>query len=253
MYGLTPGSSHSVDLVLPGGRRPVRFPVLTAKSSGQADKTLTSAFTGRLPRWSRLVIRMGVRGPSASLPIAQTGRLRNPGRHWHRLTAVEVSTRGVRYGTPHGHATIVYNAKRRTLTATVSAGGVTPGRHAAHIHLGSCQSQGPVKYMLRDLVANSRGRIVHAVRVFTHVKSPIPARGWYLNIHQGNSADILSHGQPTIYFRPLICANIKGDSGSSYSSILQAGNVVTSATGGPARSAARGPGGFNVVAMSPAR
>lgn len=30
----------------------------------------------------------------------------------------------------------------------------------------------------------------------------------YLNIHQGNSNNILSNGQPTIYFRPLLCANI---------------------------------------------
>jgi hypothetical protein len=70
-------------------------------------------------------------------------------------------------------------------------------------------SQGPVIYMLRDLVANRRGRIVHAVRVFTNVSTPVPAHGWYLNIHQGNSGDILSNGQPSILFRPLLCANIK--------------------------------------------
>ncbi len=90
----------------------------------------------------------------------------------------------------------------------MSASGVTPGPHAAHIHLGSCMSQGPVKYMLRDLVASRRGRITHAVRVFTHVTAPIPAHGWYLNIHQGNSADIASGGQPTMFFRPLLCADI---------------------------------------------
>ena len=32
--------------------------------------------------------------------------------------------------------------------------------------------------------------------------------GWYLNLHQGNSNNILSNGQPTINFRPLLCANI---------------------------------------------
>jgi hypothetical protein len=32
----------------------------------------------------------------------------------------------------------------------------------------------------------------------------------YLNIHQGNSRDILRNGQPTIFFRPLLCANIRG-------------------------------------------
>jgi hypothetical protein len=41
------------------------------------------------------------------------------------------------------------------------------------------------------------------------VTAPIPAHGWYLNIHQGNTGNILSNGQPTIYFRPLICANLR--------------------------------------------
>jgi CHRD domain len=232
VYGLTPGSSHNVDLVQPGGRRLVRFSTLSANGVGQADKTLSSSFRRRVPPGSRLVIRMGTGGSRvAGLPIAETRRLAGADT-WRtqRLRAVEVSSRGVDWGTPRGRATIVYNPTHQTLTVTVSASGVTPGPHAAHIHLGSCQSQGPVKYMLRDLVANRNGRIVHAVRVFTHVTAPIPASGWYLNIHQGNSGDILSNGQPTIYFRPLICANIRG-SGGSYSSILQAGDVVTGVRG----------------------
>jgi hypothetical protein len=143
--------------------------------------------------------------------LPQDGRisLRIAGRRPHRLIAVEVTRRGVSYGTPHGSATLVYSGSRHTLTVTVHARGVAPGPHAAHIHLGSCMSQGPVLYMLKDLVANRRGVIVHAVRVFTGVTTPIPARGWYLNIHQGNSRDILSNGQPTIFFRPLLCSNIK--------------------------------------------
>jgi hypothetical protein len=232
MYGLTPGSSHYVDLVQRSDRRIVRFSTLSANSVGRVSQTLTSTFGGRVPPGSRLVVRMGTKGSHvASLPIAETGSL-SSAHFWRtqRLHAVEVSARGVQYGTPRGRATIVYNPKRQTLTVTVSASGMTPGPHAAHIHLGSCQSQGPVIYMLRDLVANRHGKIVRAVRVFTHITSPIPATGWYLNVHQGNSRTILKNGQPTIYFRPLICANIRG-SGASYSSILQTGNVVTGVRG----------------------
>ncbi|MGH3405768.1 MAG: CHRD domain-containing protein, partial [Streptosporangiaceae bacterium] len=229
MFGLTPGSSHRVDLVRPGRSRAIGFGTLTASSAGQADATLRSGFAGRLPRGSRLVIRMGTGNSRvATEPIARTRRLRHPRRRPRRLIAVEVSPGGVSYGTPRGRATISYNGARQTLTVTVSASGVTPGPHAAHIHLGSCQSQGPVTYMLRDLVASRRGRIQPAVRVFTHVTAPIPAHGWYLNIHQGNSGDILSNGQPTIFFRPLICANIRPDpAGSSISAILRSGDVVT--------------------------
>jgi CHRD domain-containing protein len=209
MYGLTPGSSHNVDLVIPGRPRAVRFSRLTANSVGQADGTLRSYVTGRVPPGSRLLILMGTKPAGiARKPIAETRRLTNPGRRPHRLEAVEVGRAGSSFGPLHGRARIAYNARRHTLTIRVDAGGLTPGRHAAHIHLGSCMSQGPVLYMLKDLVANRRGRVVHAVRVFTKVTTPIPAHGWYLNIHQGNSHNILSNGQPAIYFRPLLCANI---------------------------------------------
>lgn len=90
----------------------------------------------------------------------------------------------------------------------MDASGLTPGMHAAHIHLGSCQSQGGVLYMLMDFVANSRGQIASQTRTVTNVATGIPASGWYLNLHQGTSQTILSNGAPTIAFRPLLCANI---------------------------------------------
>jgi CHRD domain len=209
MSGLTPGSSHAVRLVIAGRPGTIRFSPLAANGVGQANGVLSSHFTGPLPRAGRLVIRMGVRhNRVARQPIAVTRWLRQPWRRAHRLIAVEVSSHGMDYGTPRGRATISYNARRHTLTVTVHATGITPGPHAAHIHQGSCKSQGPVLYMLRDLIADRHGTIRHAVRVFTNVTKPIPASGWYLNIHQGNSKDILSGGNPTILFRPLLCRDI---------------------------------------------
>ena len=211
MYGLTPGSSHRVNLLSANRYYVIRFGTLTANVGGQARATLTSNYTGPWIPGMRLVIHMGAgHGSVARQRIAQTGVLGRFGTRWHTLTAVEYSYTGVSYGTPSGVATISYSWHRKTLTVTVNASGVTPGLHAAHIHLGSCMSQGPVKYMLKDLLANRSGKIVNAVRVFTNVTTPIPPSGWYLNIHQGNSNQILSNGNPTIYFRPLLCANITG-------------------------------------------
>ena len=205
LLGLTPGSSHRVSLLMPGRSRMIQFGPLTADSVGQAGATLRSGYAGRLVRGSRLVIRMGTRHHGvAAEPIAVTGRLAGPGRRPHRLVAVEAGQ-----GPLRGRATIAYRPSHHTLTVTVTAAGLTPGPHAAHIHLGSCMSQGPVKYMLRDLVANRHGRIVHAIRVISNVTSPIPAQGWYINIHQGSSATILDNGQPTIFFRPLLCADVR--------------------------------------------
>jgi Cu/Zn superoxide dismutase len=204
LFGLTPGSAHGVDLRLPGGGT-VRFSTLTANPVGQARATLSSHYTGRLWPGSRLVIRMGTgRHGVAAERIAVT-RVAGPPHRRYRLRAVEA---GSAAGPLRGHAVLRYNSSRHTLTVTVSASGLTPGPHAAHIHLGSCMRQGPVEYMLRDLVAGPGGRVVRAVRTFRHVLAPIPAHGWYLNIHQGSSATILSNGQPTIFFRPLLCANI---------------------------------------------
>ena len=183
----------------------VPFGPLTANSVGQAGATLRSSYPGRLVPGSRLVIRMGTgRHGVAAEPIAVTGRLAGPGYRPHRLTAVEAGGQGPL----RGRATVAYSPSRHTLTVTVTAAGLTPGPHAAHIHLGSCMSQGPVKYMLGDLVANRHGRITHAVALISNVTSPIPAQGWYINIHQGSSATILDNGQPTIFFRPLLCTDI---------------------------------------------
>jgi hypothetical protein len=86
MYGLTPGSSHNADLLVPGRQRAVWFSRLTANSVGQADSTLHSSFTGRLLPGSRLLVRMGTQpGGIAKDPIAETGRLRHPRRGPHRL------------------------------------------------------------------------------------------------------------------------------------------------------------------------
>ena len=206
LSGLTPGSSHGVSLLLPGRFRAVAFGPLTANGVGQAAATLRSGYSGPLLAGSRLVIRMGTgRHGVAAEPIAVTRRLAGPGHRPHHLIAVEAGGQGPL----RGRTTIAYSPSHHTLTVTVTAAGLTPGPHAAHIHLGSCMSQGPVKYMLGDLVADRRGRITRAVRVISNVTSPIPASGWYVNIHQGSSATILNNGQPTIFFRPLLCTDVR--------------------------------------------
>jgi CHRD domain len=210
-FGLTPGSSHAVELRGPAGSGPLtQFSALAASSTGQGDATLTSTFMGSIPDGSRLVILNGSQGGSAgSEPIAETSRLgANASAQPATLRAVEVGPDGTSFGTPDGRASIVYDPTAKTLTVTVDASGLTPGTHAAHIHLGSCASQGAVQYMMMDLVASSQGKIVNETRVISGVTTAIPASGWYLNIHQGNSNTILQNGQPTIGFRPLLCSDI---------------------------------------------
>ena len=147
-------------------------------------------------------------GDGATL-IAQTNPL-GSGNGSHALHAYEA---GFPQGSLQGHATLVYDPAAQTITVTLTASGVSPGPHAAHIHVGSCQSQGPVQYMLMDFTADANGNITDQTRTLTGITSVMLNGGWYLNLHQGNSNNILSNGQPTIYFRPLDCANISHGTG----------------------------------------
>jgi Cu/Zn superoxide dismutase len=206
--GLTPGSSHAVGIIAPDGSVFASFGTLMANGAGQAQGTLVSTDTTPVPVGSHLeILADGQMGAIASVPIAQTAAIAS-GQLSYQLTGVEVSPTGTSYGTPQGWATVAYNPQAKTITVTLTASGLTPGAHAAHIHVGSCASQGPVQYMLMDFTADSRGQIVDQVRVVTGVTSPIPASGWYLNLHQGNSSNIVANGQPTVNFRPLLCADL---------------------------------------------
>jgi Cu/Zn superoxide dismutase len=205
-FGLTPGSSHTVELVNRDGRVVTVFGTLTANSAGQAWAALDSGYTHKLGG-SRVVILNGTAGdPVSAEPIARTRQA--DGTDTYRLVPVEVGADGTRYGVPYGWAKVTYDPNAKTISVTVNASGVTPGAHAAHIHVGSCASQGPVQYMLMDFTADAEGRIAHETRTVANVTTPLPASGWYLNLHQGNSNNILANGNPTINFRPLLCGNI---------------------------------------------
>jgi hypothetical protein len=205
-FGFTPGSSHVVEVQSPQGATIAQFSPLTANSTGQVQQTLYSTDMTSVPAGSHLVILLdGQSGAIASVPVAQTAAIA-AGDMTYRLQSVEVGPTGTSYGTPQGQATVAYNPGARTITVTLTASGLTPGAHAAHIHIGSCMSQGPVQYMLMDFTADSGGQIMHEVRTVTGVTTPLPATGWYLNLHQGTSSNILANGQPTPAFRPLLCA-----------------------------------------------
>ena len=192
-FGLTPGSAHAVTL----GGKPIG--TLTANGAGQAVTTFN---VPAIRPCDRVWILNAGSGTSVIAVTPATTRISNGP---YPLEAVEA---GFPPGSLWGHATLVFDPAARTIAVTVTATGFTPGSHAAHIHLGSCSSQGAVKYMLRDFTADSLGNIDHETRVVTGVTA-LPAYGWYLNLHQGNRNNILnSSGQPTIFFRPLLCANV---------------------------------------------
>ena len=54
--------------------------------------------------------------------------------------------------------------------------------HPAHIHAGTCGSNGPIVFPLENMVANGAGDAVASTWI--HHPYQVPASGWYVEIHQ---------------------------------------------------------------------
>ena len=209
-FGLTPGSAHEIALstapcsATAGG---TGVHMVQANGSGQ----LQSAFrvSGRKARGAESVaLLLGTPGASGGgvSPNKVVACLNIP-QPLQGFAQLPLKSKLGWASQLSGGFTVTYDAPAQTLTVDINARGFDPGStHAAHIHQGTCQAQGGVVYMLPDLVADASGDI-HAVRTVTGVTTP-PASGWYLNIHLGDSNQILSGGNPTLAFQPLLCANV---------------------------------------------
>jgi len=98
-------------------------------------------------------------------------------------------------------AVLTLDATAKTLTVKLTVDGLAPGStHPDHIHLGTCESQGPVVLGLKDLTADSSG---HAEVTNTLPNVPSIQFGtWYVNVHQGPG--LATQEQ----FAPIACGNV---------------------------------------------
>jgi len=88
-----------------------------------------------------------------------------------------------------------------TLTVKLTLSGLQPGsRHAAHIHAGSCESEGAVIYPLSNVIADASGKSISTTTIKN--VSSIPGRGWYVNVHYGT--DLATQTG----FNPIACGNV---------------------------------------------
>jgi Cu/Zn superoxide dismutase len=251
VFGLTPGSDHNAQIEIPGAvlNPAAGFSTFTADAKGQTGATLTAASAPQtLPDGSRFAIHLGAfsrfntQSPLAEEVIAQTTPLPKDitSPQTFPLQAVSFDAGGNNLGLLTGTEQVGYDPAAHTLTVTVTAHGLTPGAHAAHIHAGSCQNQGPVQYMMADLVADAHGDIVNQTRVITGVTSAPPATGWYLNLHQGDMNAIVANGAPTLNFRPLLCADLTNIPTVSGSSSATSGAGMTMPSGSASASMSSG-------------
>jgi len=103
---------------------------------------------------------------------------------------------------PVGTSDLTWNAANQTLTVKVAMTGLAPSStHPEHIHAGDCSSDGAIVYTLKPIVADSLGAGTSETTI-TGVKDGIPAKGWYLNVHNGPTLS------PEIQAAAIACANI---------------------------------------------
>jgi hypothetical protein len=214
MVGFTPGSSHAMHIhqgsCAAQGDVLVPFPDVTANDVGAIDTTVTSS----QPSAAGLAA-----GTFLNLHLAPAPQLGGPGSLGYTpiscaditpsasttLTMAPLPQPGQH---PQGSATLTYDPAKKALSVAVTASGLVAGSdHAVHIHLGSCDSQGAVKYPLDDLVTSPTGA-AETTTVIQNVDQAPPATGWYFNVHLGSSSQIEQNGQPTLYFQPIVCGNI---------------------------------------------
>jgi hypothetical protein len=89
----------------------------------------------------------------------------------------------------------------RTLTVKLTLSGLQPGSsHAAHIHTGSCESQGAVIYPLSNVVADASGKSISTTTIKN--VSSIPGKGWYVNVHYSTNLTTQTG------FDPIACGNV---------------------------------------------
>jgi len=89
----------------------------------------------------------------------------------------------------------------KTLTVKLTLSGLEPNSaHAAHIHSGSCESQGAVVYPLTPVKADATGNA--SVTITINNVSSIPSSGWYVNVHHSTALATQTG------FDPIACGNV---------------------------------------------
>jgi hypothetical protein len=101
-----------------------------------------------------------------------------------------------------GTATLSLNPTAHTLGVSLTVQGLDPNtEHPAHVHQGSCQSQGPVIYPLPDLKSDASGA-ASVTYTFTGVTPTSIPGDWYVNVHNTTALST------QVGFTPLSCGNV---------------------------------------------
>jgi hypothetical protein len=218
--GFTPRSSHALHLH-PGScadqdpAPTIPFPDLVADTGGTALQTAVSGKEpAGIPPGFHLSIHLAPdRQLGGSTDVGSTriacGDI-PPGTSAAGPVVVPLLAPARQQNTPDATATVRYDAATHSVRAEITAGGLSPdSAHAAHIHAGSCNAQGPEVYSLPDLQSDGGGNATGTATI-ADVESAPPATGWYVDVHMGSSSQIRGDdNSPTLLFAPVLCGDVR--------------------------------------------
>ena len=218
MHGFTPSSSHALHIHRGTCTNQIQPPLVpfsdvTADAGGAVKQSVLSApVPGGIPRGAYLNIHLVSSAQVDAVPETGFTPIACADIPADILPAVPVTItlQPPQHGQiPTAMATLAYNNVLHTLHVQLTASGLAPNStHAAHIHSGSCLTQGTVVYPLPDLHADTTGDASVTTTLDNITPAP-PATGWYLNIHMGSTSQILHDNKATLLFAPLACGDIR--------------------------------------------
>jgi hypothetical protein len=101
-----------------------------------------------------------------------------------------------------GTAVVSLDPTAHSLGVSVTVHGLDPNTaHAAHVHEGSCEAQGPVVYSLPNVKSDATGT-GSVTATFSGVTATAIPSTWYVNVH--NTTDVSTQ----VGFTPLSCGNL---------------------------------------------
>lgn len=211
LSGLAPGSVHPVHIEQGS----------CSNKSGERDKTLyplvnVSADTrGVVNATSKVSVQNGIpasgwyvdvhNGPGLSntdqAQAIACGSVANRDTSLRSTQTAQVALQPTAGANQDASGGVHLTLSGHTLKVDLTLSGLAPkSEHMAHIHAGTCASQGSVVYSLTPVKADAAGKAT--VTTTLQNVMTIPAQGWYINVH--DSTDMSTQTG----FDPIACGDV---------------------------------------------
>jgi hypothetical protein len=209
LTGLAPNSIHPAHIHSGSCAKqgpevyPLQNVVADAHGVGSSTTTLKNVTTVSPSGWYLNVHNgPGMMASDQFLPIACTDlNFSNVSKTSSSTMQVPLNAAPASSGNESASGMAQLSLSGHTLTVKLTVSGLVPNsKHEAHIHAGSCESQGAVVHPLPTVVADASGNY-SATDTIPNVSS-IPSSGWYVNIHY--STDMSTQTG----FDPIACGNV---------------------------------------------